>query len=276
MIRELEEQGVEEIHDAIYEQLANKLKEEKSEFSCKHFILDDDDQAITFRESNSLIRDGTTGLKLWPASMALADFILHNKDIFTGRSILELGSGATGFIGMVLIKSCQAEKAYLSDCHDAVLNNLIQNVTLNLQGYQTESLEKSLLVRQRLKVHEGPELGILHFPWEEVDKHEDELITVCQPNILLAADVVYDDSIFDALIKCLLKIFDLSGPSLSFYLSQTVRNPETYEKFCHLLNANSFAISEENINHPPIFNWQKSDEIKILRILRNEKLAQEN
>lgn len=269
IINEMERNETEEIHDLIYEQLAAKLKEEKPEFSFKHIMLSVDDQ-ITIKESNSFIRDGTTGLKLWPAAMALAEFILQNDDLFDGKSILEIGSGATGFIGMVLIKSCRPEKVCLSDCHDSVLESLIENVNLNLINCcETEMLEQSLLVRQRLKFNNGPELGVFNLPWEDVETHESELKSVCKPNVLLAADVVYDDSLFDALIKCIKSLFDLSGPSLIFFLSQTVRNVKTYETFCSMLSENDFEIFEENVKRPTILNWQ-ADEIKILRISRQQ------
>lgn len=270
ILHELERNGTEEIHDVVYEQLAVKLKDEKPEFSFKHFLLGGDDDSITIKEANSFIRDGTTGLKLWPAAMALAEFILQNDKIFDGKSILEIGSGATGFIGMVLIKTCRPEKVCLSDCHEAVLENLIENVNINLiDCCEDEMLEQSLLVRQRLKLNDGPELGVFNLPWEDVEKHEDELKTICTPNVLLAADVVYDDSLFDALILCIKSLFELSGPSLVFFLSQTVRNVKTYEKFCDLLHKNDFEIVEENVKPPTTFNWQ-ADEIKILRISKQK------
>lgn len=225
-----------------------------------------DDDAITIKESNSFIRDGTTGLKLWPAAMALSDFILRNKKIFDGKSILELGSGATGFVGMVLLSVCRPEKVYLSDCHESVINTLMENVQLNLKKYETEEMERSLMVCQRMKIHEGPEFGILNFPWEDADKNDDELMKVCHPNMLIAADVVYDDSILDALILCVNKLFEHSKPSLVFYLSQTIRNIKTYEMFCNLLRDNHYETSEQNLSIPTNHNWENSSEIKLLRI----------
>lgn len=275
IIEQLERRGSGEIHDIIYEQLAEKLIDDDLEFSYKHFLLTDDDrEAITIKESNSFIRDGTTGLKLWPAAMALSRFIVSNKSIFDGKAILELGSGATGFVGMVLLTTCSPRKVYLSDCHESVIDNLVENVKRNLAKYQFDSLESSLMVRQRVQIENGPEFGILNLPWEDVDKNEIELFDVCHPNILLASDVVYDDSIFGALIKCINRLFELSEPPMFFYLSQTVRNIATYEKFCDLLRDNHYEAHEQDLNHPTSFNWEKSTEIKILRISRR-RLAQE-
>lgn len=267
-LKELEANNTEEIHDLVYEQLTAKLKEaEDPEFSYKHFLLNDSN-VITIKESNCFIRDGTTGLKLWPSAMALADFILHNTEEFHGKSILEIGSGATGFVGLVLIKTCKPKKVFLSDCHDSVLETLIENVNLNLASYNTEVMDKSLLVRQRLIFEDGPELGVLSLPWEDVDKHENELMSSSQPDVLLAADVVYDDTIFEALIKCVKRLFEVSGPSLVFYLSQTVRNPETFETFCNLLHRNCFDVQEEDLKHPKTIHWDSKSQIKLLRITK--------
>lgn len=269
-IQELEKNNTEEIHDVIYEQLATKLNQENSEeFSFKHYFIDDCKELITIKESNSLIRDGTTGLRLWPASLALAKFIMQNKETFDDKSILELGSGATGFIGLVLMKTCRPKKVLLSDCHDSVLQTLITNVNLNLSNYEVEEMERSLLTLHRVRVKERGELGVLSLPWEEIELHEEEVKQFCQPNVLLAADVVYDDDLFDALISCIKKLFELFGSCLKFYLSQQIRNPETFEKFHNLLLKNEFKITEETLDRSEMFNFNvELSNIKILKIAK--------
>lgn len=271
IISELEANGTEEIHDLIYEQLAMKLKEERPDFSFKHFQIQPNTEAITVKESNSFIRDGTTGLKLWPAALALAEFILQNPENFNEKSILELGSGAQGFVGLTTLRACKPTKVFLSDCHETVLEHLIENMNLNLKqdNVEADSLVKSLLVREKLKAGDGPEVGILNLPWEEVEAVENELRDLIIPDTLLAADVVYDDSIFEALFQCINSCFKLAGPSLKFFLSQTVRNLETFEKFCNLLHQNELSFIEESLSQPTFLNWDSTSEIKILRISRN-------
>lgn len=265
IIQQLEKHNVEEVHDIIYEQLAMKLKEPKPEFSYKHFLIDDN-KAITIKESNSFIRDGTTGLKLWPAAIALSEFILQNKNFFNDKSVLELGCGATGFVGMVLLRCCQPLKVLNSDCHDSVLKNLIENVNLNLADDDcVEEMEKSLLYSQRLRLRQNVEFAVLNLPWEDVAKHQGELQS-SKLNVILAADVIYDDSIFDALITCISKLFELSNSSLTFILSQTVRNTETFEKFTNLLHTNNFETADLTLHQPTTLNWDSSSQIKILRI----------
>lgn len=271
LINELEENGADEIHDSIYEQLAIKLNEEKGEFSYKHFQIQPDTKAITVKESNSFIRDGTTGLKLWPAAISLAEFILQNPEKFNEKSILELGSGAQGFVGLTTIRTCNPAKVYLSDCHEKVLEHLIENVNLNLKqdNPEIDFQAKSVLVREKLRTRNGTEAGIFNLPWEEIETLESELKSLIIPDTLLAADVVYDDTIFDALFKCINSCFKIAGPSLQFFLSQTIRSKETFEKFCNLLHHHNFVFHEERLENEKILHNDSTSEIKILRITRN-------
>lgn len=243
LIKELEKRGNEEICDGIFENLTTLMMkhEEESEFSYKHLLINENN-FITVKDSNSFIRDGTTGLKLWPAALKLSEFILKNPEYFRGKSVLELGSGASGFVGLTLLKSTEAKQIFLSDCHEVVLKNLIENLNLNLPE-DCEFLETSLLIRKRLKIN-SKDFGVFNLPWEDIEDHKKELMSLCTPHILLAADVIYDETIFNPLIQCLNALFDTNGNhSPEFILSQTIRNEETFHKFCELLSANSFTIS---------------------------------
>jgi protein-lysine N-methyltransferase EEF2KMT len=91
------------------------------------------------------------------------------------------------------------------------------------------------------------------------------LVKFCKPNVILAADVIYDDSIFEALMKCITSLFNLFGDSLTFFLSQTIRNQETFDKFCNLLHAADFQITEESSTSNRTSNGP-NEEIKILRM----------
>lgn len=233
VIKALEKLGPDaEIHDKFYESLAEKLNIKSADYSHKHYFVEED--VISIKESSSFIRDGTTGLSLWPASLTLAEYLVKHKDQFDDKSILELGSGI-GLTGIVLLKACKTPKIYLSDCHESVLEKLVENIDANLLGHNCETIECSTLhVRQRLKVDESRELGVLNLTWENIEESKGWLEKHCIPDIILASDVVYDDSIFDSLIHCLKNLFELST-SLIFYLAQSIRSQETFNTFCKLL-----------------------------------------
>lgn len=273
IIQQLESNGVAEIHDKFYETLAEKIKETDSEFSYKHFNIIGS-EFISIKESNSFIRDGTTGLKLWPAAVTLTNYIINNSDEFNDKSILELGSGSTGLVGLALLKSSKCKQIFLSDCHDTVVNNLIENINLNLEKCKVENLETSLLIRQHSYVNNSCEMGILNLPWEDIIDNQKELLEKCRINMILAADIVYDSSIFEALVSCLKILFKIYyDSSLQFILSQTIRNLETFNEFCELLKANSFDVDEisiENVEWKIPFANEPLNDVKMYRICQNK------
>ncbi|CRK88010.1 CLUMA_CG001796, isoform A [Clunio marinus] len=272
LLRKLQELQIEEIHDAIYEQLTIKLREANLEYSYKHFLMQD--KGITIKESNSFVRDGTTGLKLWPAALALSDFILQNKLKFKDKSVLELGSGGTGLIGLVLLKMCEPCKVFLSDCHNLVLENISKNILMNLKDVEKENLQNSLRVHTHLSLaNKMKEFGILDLAWEDIDASKSEILKL-KPNVLLAADVIYDVSIFVPLIKCIKEVFQIAGPSLVFYLSQTIRSITTFNEFSNLLRENNFKITKIEFISKHFFIDETSTEIQIFEVKLNEKLVQ--
>lgn len=67
---------------------------------------------------------------MFQASLALCEWIIVNRDFFTNKRILELGSGV-GLVGSVVFKECNPESMYLTDCHLSVLDLLCENIKLN-------------------------------------------------------------------------------------------------------------------------------------------------
>lgn len=236
VINQLEIQGL-ETHDCLYELLTQKLNEVKltgNDYIHKHYMLDND-QIVTIKESTSFIRNGTTGLKVWQASLALSEFIMKNKGFFEGKTVLEIGSGI-GLVGLILMKACSPDKVFLSDCHDNVLEVLKDNININTSDNQLENIESSsLLVQQRFRIENGPEIGIFNLPWEDIETFEDDIKKICIPDCILAADVIYDESLFDGLISCIKKLFEIANNKSTMYLASTIRNETTYFGFKFLL-----------------------------------------
>lgn len=52
-----------------------------------------ENERVTVLESRTTIQDGTTGLRTWPASFVLADYLLFNPDLVSGTRVMELGCG---------------------------------------------------------------------------------------------------------------------------------------------------------------------------------------
>ncbi|KAG5670606.1 hypothetical protein PVAND_000856 [Polypedilum vanderplanki] len=245
IIKELEN-GSEEVHDKFYECLSMIINATDNDFSFKHYKINKNN-FISVKEANSYIRDGTTGLKVWEASITLTNFIIQNKEYFRDKSIIELGSGCSGLVGLSLLKLCDCKQIFLSDCHESVMNTLQENLLLNLRDEKLEKYESSVLVKERIYVNNKTEIGILNIPWENAEEMSEELSKICQPDIILAADIIYDSSIFNALLNCLNVLFK-NFSNIEFILSQTIRNNETFEEFTKILRKNKFQIEDIETN----------------------------
>jgi len=70
-----------------------------------------------------------TGQVIWPAAWVLSKFILRNIELFSGKSVLEVGSGI-GVTGL-LASQINNSVCVLTDSNEYVMDILRQNVALN-------------------------------------------------------------------------------------------------------------------------------------------------
>lgn len=216
----LERQAI-EVHDDIYTALATNLVADvdgnDESYAWKHFDLwraadaEHDDNVISIRQKLTIISDGTTGLYTWQAAGALAEWAIANVRLLRGRRVLELGSG-TGLTGLVVSQTCAPKQLALTDGNERVVELLRQNVAAN-------GLEADVLVRE--------------LDWAAVV--ESGICAQIVPDVILAADVVYDDSLFDPLCCALDALFRRAARDCCAYLAATLRNVETLGQFLQQL-----------------------------------------
>lgn len=195
-----------------------KVVREEPEFTYKHFIYDDEDHSVVVKESQSIISNGTTGLSTWTAAFRLVDWALENKQLLIGKNLVELGSG-TGFAGILISQLCEPSQMLLTDCHHKVINLLEENVNLN----SAVGTEKSIVNVREL--------------WWGDDDCLDKLkgaLTKTLPDYVLASDIIYDDTLFEPLLKTIQFIFDLNQACI-LVLACTVRNEDTLNSFLTLI-----------------------------------------
>lgn len=72
------------------------------------------------------------GLTTWFASYLLAELILMRPELFRGKAVLELGSGA-GFCGLCLLRKARPRVLQLTDYAPDVLQNLTHNLTISMR-----------------------------------------------------------------------------------------------------------------------------------------------
>jgi hypothetical protein len=190
------------------------------------------------------------GLAIWPAGIVLMQILnaaLPDPALF--RSVfgplaspnglefpvlrfLELGAGIGATCAPVLRWAaprsnplCRVEALYLTDYQQVILDNCSFNVdTITVQLRSQFGAE----LPQRLPVVESKMLD-----WVEPDKTA-ALVAEWRPNVILAADVIYDRSVIPDLAETL-KI-TLAAPGTMALLIATERNQETFQMFLDLVS----------------------------------------
>lgn len=236
-----------EIRDEFYEHLVFLQSQQTTapqKWIFKHYCLPNTPEIISVKETPQIISEGTTGLSAWQAGIFLADWMTCNRRRFEGKRLLELGSG-TGATGLIIIKSCGPQEIILSDCHERVLGLLRDNVELN--GCQDS------VVR------------VVDLNWCDPSPTLDSL--AIDPDVVLAADVVYDDTIFRPLVELLLILLRRKR-SIEIFLAATVRNKETLTAFLRMaeesgLQVEMVARSGDMENN---LNWDDQTEIRLFLI----------
>ncbi|XP_022095444.1 protein-lysine N-methyltransferase EEF2KMT-like isoform X2 [Acanthaster planci] len=243
LIQKCEENNHEVVDDLYetYTELLSQPQSETQDHCYRTYILFGASCAVTLKESVSLISQGTTGLNTWPAASCLTEWVVENKEVFSGRAVLELGSGM-GLTGLAVCKLCQPTSYVFSDCHASVLRGLRENIAINVPGSDlSECLRKALPQRSGTPVHQSghenePVITVECIDWEAVDEKDVKRLNA---GLTLAADVVYDTRIIEPLVHLLHMLLRCQGDGQGrpvAVVASTVRNEETYAAFLEALN----------------------------------------
>lgn len=204
---------------------------------------------VSLKESTQMISNGTTGLITWPAAHYFMEWCLENQHIFKDRHILELGSGA-GLAGIAICRSCGPASYCFTDCHEAVVHQLRENIRINIpQGLSSLQTQ------------------VLQLNWSDVEALS---LGRTKVDIIVATDVVYDIDIIDALIGTLVHLFRLY-PDVVCYIASCVRKQETYNYFTAKL-AEVLIIPEPQ--KPPLNNTGRNQSIALVRLTPNYSTTQ--
>ncbi|KAF7547871.1 hypothetical protein G7Z17_g7444 [Cylindrodendrum hubeiense] len=187
---------------------------------------------ITLLESRSLISAaGTTGLRTWEAALHLGRYLCQNSSIIKGKEILELGAG-TGYLSILCANVLGSPRVIASDGSDDVINNLPENLFLN--GLQ----ESTAVVPMEVK-------------WGHalLGTEEDKWNGGRPVDVVLGADITYDQSVIPALVGTLLEVFQLY-PAVQVYISATQRNEKTFQVFLDKCQINGLAVEDLRFEVP--------------------------
>ncbi|KAL0111488.1 hypothetical protein PUN28_012993 [Cardiocondyla obscurior] len=267
-MQKIEDSG-NEIHEDLYAAYCRlvSLSDEES-VHYRHFLIDNEtSRYITLKENINLISEGTTGLCSWQGALALSKWCAENKEQFYRKNVLELGCGI-GLTGMSVIITCSPKQYIFSDCHPMVLDVLCENIKLNfLPNKRCELLrinasERTPKLKLQLK-YEQSDVQVMDLKWEDINKRLSEDLS--QPDVIIAADILYESSMFDLLIselKCLLT------PSNYAIFAATIRNENTISLFLKHLGNYNLAFEECNSPKSTISIQSIDAPVQILKIFQ--------
>lgn len=202
---------------------------------CHTVYILDNNQTVIHRQTTAMLSQGLTGLSSWPAAICLGDYLMQRIDLVENKKIVELGAGS-GLLGLALLKSSERIPSYtFTDYSPMILNLLMQNASLN---FSDEELER------RMKIEE--------LDWNQFSSVENNY------DLILAADVVYDPSVIDSLVKTISILLE-SNRTCVAYVANAIRNPTTYDQFLQCLKSRSDLFRIESI---------EKDECQSIEILR--------
>ncbi|KAK6201948.1 hypothetical protein LQW54_009161 [Pestalotiopsis sp. IQ-011] len=188
---------------------------------------------ITLLETRDLISAaGTTGLRTWEAALHLGQFLCENPSLVQGKGVLELGAG-TGYVSILCAKYLSPGQVIASDGSDDVVNNLPENFFVN--GLQ----DSGLITAMDLK------WGHALIGTEEAAWNAGRPI-----DVVLGADVTYDESVIPSLVAVVEELFGLY-PSVKVIIAATERNRKTYDSFLRVCEQRRFGIHQADYALPP-------------------------
>ncbi|XP_037333298.2 protein-lysine N-methyltransferase EEF2KMT [Pungitius pungitius] len=240
LIRREEAAGCDPL-DELYDALAEVIGAEDTTECYKSYLLPGG-EAVSLLESVALISEGTTGLVTWEAALHLAEWALDHRHTFTGRTVLELGSGV-GLTGVAICRSCGPSRYVFSDCHPEVLQKLRGNVRRN--GL-TE-----------------PAAAVEELDWTTATGGR---VARVGADVVIAADVVYDPEVVEGLVKLLSEVLRASSPEL--LVCSTVRNQETYGGFKQRLKRAGIEHRVMSGDVSRVFPYDRAAPIEMISLFR--------
>lgn len=211
--------------DKIYEKLSLLMVDDKDKDIVSYRIYFDEklNNKIIIQEYVEQLSCGTTGLSCWQASSILASMICFDNEFkkkynFKNKNVLELGAGC-GLTGIAIKVFAKVGFIKMTDCNELVINQLKKNVEINKL--------------------DSKEVSISYLNWK------DEIKENFSYDYIIAADVIYDISILDSLLKTSSSL--LKGTNGIFIIASTLRNQETIKEFENKIDKNNLILLEKRI-----------------------------
>ncbi|XP_076381080.1 methyltransferase-like protein 22 isoform X2 [Megalopta genalis] len=234
--------------------------------NCANSILphdSDDDLDIDRQKEEKLIIEHRTttklqhvGLQVWRGALLLADYILSNPDLFKDKTVLELGAG----VGLTSIVASFLAKEVI--CTDIDVEGILKLIRRNF-------LRNSAYVKSKFYVNE---LDFLNSTWPTFYKER-----LNEATIILAADVIYDESITEGFVRTLKTLLSSEIPKTIYIALEkryvfTAANMDTtapmYEEFLKHIETEeqNWRIEYIKIDFPKYFKYDRLKQMILMKI----------
>lgn len=247
-----------ELCDEFYVKYVELIQRESNDGPFyKHYALQNNvcneliESVVTIQESTSIVSQGTTGLCTWQAGVALSCWCLKNKNLLENKFIVELGCG-TGLSGISVCIYCKPREYWFTDCNSTVLKALNHNIQINKNHHKFNC-----------------KYNIVQLSWDNVEDFK--MFEDKAPDLVLAADVVFDRTMFEPLCNSL-KYFTMNNTT-EIILFCTVRNPETYKQFLEILKKYELSFVQDVLHDNYSIVLQQDCPIHIINVKQNTNIS---
>ncbi|XP_076247337.1 methyltransferase-like protein 22 [Calliopsis andreniformis] len=196
------------------------------------------------------------GLQVWRGALLLADYILSNPDLVKNKVVLELGAG----VGLTSIVASFLAREVI--CTDVDVGEILKLIHRNF-------VRNNTYIKSKVSVKE---LNFLNLKSPIFcDRKIDEV------NVILAADVIYDENITKGFVLTLAKLLNSRNPKVVYVALEkryvfTTTDMDTvapmYEEFLKCIEKEnlSWHIEYIKIDFPQYFKYDRIKHMILMKI----------
>ncbi|RMZ89634.1 hypothetical protein DV736_g3135, partial [Chaetothyriales sp. CBS 134916] len=220
--------------------------------------LREPEQYIRIFEKAQVLGYGSdTGNRTWEASLRLMHFLSAHPQLIRGRTVLELGTGS-GLLSIYCAAALGAKTVIATDISPQILQACQDNIELNASFWTDECrppILRQLDLTNNLRV-------IIQTQLQDAEGNH------VVPNIVLAADVIYDPEVARSLAQGLRMTVRSTSPGIEVIVAATVRNMELVEDFEQhfLVRLLEYERADQSWQLPVDFHEQKG----LFHVVANE------